>query len=171
VRTANNDLSKPFGCVFVVAQIVKADEMYRQISALLPGQVAVWTSDHDVNCLQPIKLKSPAKRFRVDDLQHHAVVVVTQAFYRGPRGEKARSILRGDQSVPRALTIFDEQAKEVEVFDIKLSQALAVKEAVEKDTEWALTLKLMMQPRPCGLQEGPGGSPAATGLAIWRSSL
>jgi hypothetical protein len=146
VSTADNDLSKPFGCVFVVDQIMKAEDMYRQISALLPGEVAVWTSDHDVACQQPIKIKPPTKRFRVDDLQHHAVAIVTQAFYRGPRGEKARSVVRDGLSVPRALTIFDEQAKEVEVFDIKLSQALAVMEAGEKDTDWAPTLKLKMKP-------------------------
>jgi hypothetical protein len=146
VSAADDDLSKPFGCVLVVDQIMKAEDMYRQINALLPGQVAVWTSDHDVSCLQPVKLKSPARRFHVDDLQHHAIVVVTQAFYRGPRGEKARSVLRGGHPAPRALTIFDEQAKEVEVFDIKLSQALAVMEAAEKDTKWASILKLRLQP-------------------------
>jgi hypothetical protein len=146
VNTADNDLSKPFGCVFIVDQIMKAEDMYRQISALLPDQVAVWTSDHDVNCLQPTKLKSPAKRFHVDDLRRHAVVVVTQAFYRGPRGEKARSVVRGEHSVPRALTIFDEQTKEVEVYDIKLSHALAVMEAGERDTHWAPILKLKMRP-------------------------
>jgi hypothetical protein len=38
VRTADkDDLSKPYGCLFVVDQIKKADDMYRQINELLPG--------------------------------------------------------------------------------------------------------------------------------------
>ena len=69
----------------------------------------------------------------MDQLEQHAIAVVTQAFLRGPRGDKARRVVRGDHSVPRALTIFDEQTKEVEVFDIKQSQAIAVKEAIERD--------------------------------------
>jgi hypothetical protein len=146
VNTAGDDLSKPYGCVFVVDQIKKADDMYQQIQALLPDQVAVWTSDHDVNCRQPIKVKSPAKQFHVDELQHHAIVVVTQAFYQGPRGDKARTVLRGGQSVPRALTIFDEQTKEVEVYEIVFSDAVKVMEAGERNRQWAPILKLRMQP-------------------------
>ncbi len=39
-----DDPSKPHGCLFVVDQIRKAEDMFRQINALLPKQ-AVWTSD------------------------------------------------------------------------------------------------------------------------------
>ncbi len=52
VRCADtSELSKPYGCLFVVDQIKKADDMYRQINELLPGQVAVWTTAHDVNAI------------------------------------------------------------------------------------------------------------------------
>jgi hypothetical protein len=146
VSMADDDLTKPFGCVFVVDQIMKAEDMYRQINALLPGKVAVWTSDHDVGCRHPVKVKSPAKRFHVDDVQHHAIVVVTQAFYKGPRGDKARFLLRGEHLVPRALTIFDEQAKEVEVYDIKLSTAAGVLEGCERIKDFAAIAKLKMEP-------------------------
>jgi hypothetical protein len=38
VQTADKeDLSKPYSCLFVVDQIKKADDMYRQINELLPG--------------------------------------------------------------------------------------------------------------------------------------
>jgi hypothetical protein len=146
VSIADDDLTKPFGCVFVVDQIMKADDMYRQIFALLPEQVAIWTSDHDVDCRQPIKVKSPAKQFHVDDLRRYPIVVVTQAFYRGPRGDKARSLRLDGREVPRALTIFDEQTKEVEVYDIRVSQAYKVVEAGERDKKWAPILKLRMHP-------------------------
>jgi hypothetical protein len=135
VRTADSeDLSKPYGCLFVVDQIKKADDMYRQINELLPGHVAVWTSDHDVNSTNPTQMYVPhERRFEVDQLEQHAIAVVTQAFLRGPRGGKARQVIRGGQRVPRALTIFDEQTKEVEVYDIKPSQAMKVREAIESD--------------------------------------
>jgi hypothetical protein len=129
-----DDPLKPYGCLFVVDQIKKADDMFLQISKLLPRQVAVWTSDHDPNCINHTQMYVPHnRRFQVDQLEQHAIAVVTQAFLRGPRGDKARYVIRNGRSVPRELTIFDEQTKEVEVYDIKQSQAIRVKEAIESD--------------------------------------
>jgi hypothetical protein len=146
VRTANkDDLSNLFGCLSVVDQIKKADDMYRQINELLPGQVAVWTTDHDVNSINPTTYVPPERRFHVDQLEQHAIAVVTQAFLRGPRRDKARQVIRGGHSVPRALTIFDEQTKEVEVYDIKPSQAEAVREAIESDRRFS-DLKSKLDP-------------------------
>jgi hypothetical protein len=147
VRTADkDDLSKPFGCLFVVDQIKKADDMYRQINELLPGQVAVWTVDHDPASTKVTQVSVPHdRRFHVEQLEQHDIAVVTQAFLRGPRGEKARHVLRDGHKMPRALTIFDEQTKEVEVYDIKLSQAFAVKEALERDPRYR-HLKENMEP-------------------------
>jgi hypothetical protein len=54
--------------------------------------------------------------------------------------------------VPRALTIFDEQTKEVEVYDIKQSQAYAVKEALERDRRYR-HLKENMEPLLTFLQD------------------
>jgi hypothetical protein len=138
VRTAEPaDLSQPYGCLFVVDQIKKADEMFQQIAKLLPGQVAVWTTDHDVNCTNPTQMYvPPERRFHVDQLEQHAVSVVTQAFLRAPRGDKARQLVRGDRRVPRALTIFDEQTREVDVYDVLQSQAIAVKEALERGPQY-----------------------------------
>jgi uncharacterized protein (DUF2249 family) len=147
VRSAqNDDLSKPY-CLFVVDQIKKADDMFGQINELLPGQVAVWTSDHDPNCTNPTQLfyVPQERRFDVDQLEQRAIVVVTQAFLRGPRGDKARQVVRGDHRVARALTIFDEQTKEVEVYDIKPSQAEAVREAIESDRRFS-DLKSKLDP-------------------------
>jgi hypothetical protein len=147
VRTADeDDLLRPYGCLFVVDQIKKADDMFRQINTLLPGQVAVWTSDHDVNAGKPTQLYVPTeRRFHVDQLECHAIAVVTQAFLRGPRGDKARQVIRGDSRVPRALTIFDEQTREVEVYDVKQSEAIAVKEAIERSVQHR-DVKTRMEP-------------------------
>jgi hypothetical protein len=63
VRTAKgNNPSEPYGCLFVVDQIKKADDMFRQVSKLLSGQVAVWTSDHDVNPSTPPQIFVPSER-------------------------------------------------------------------------------------------------------------
>jgi hypothetical protein len=92
VQTADtDDPSKPYGCLFVVDQIKKADDIFRHINALLPGQVAVWTTDHNVDVGKPTQLfVPPERRFHVDQLEQRAIAVVTQAFLRGPRGDKAR---------------------------------------------------------------------------------
>jgi hypothetical protein len=147
VRTADtNDLSKPHGCLFVVDQIKKADDMFQQINKLLPGLVAVWTTDHDVNSIKPTQIYvPPERRFHVDQLEQHAVAVVTQAFLRGPRGDKARHVIRGDHKIARALTIFDEQTREVEVYDVKQSEAIAVKEAIERSVQHR-DVKMKMEP-------------------------
>jgi hypothetical protein len=146
VRIADkDDLSKPYGCLFVVDQIKKADDMYRQINELLPGQVAVWTTDHDVNSITSKMHVPHDRRFDVDQLEQRAIAVVTQAFLRGPRGDKARQVIRRDHRAPRALTIFDEQTKEVEVYDIKPSQAEAVREAIEGDRRFS-DLKSKLDP-------------------------
>ncbi len=154
VRTADqSDLSKPFGCLFVVDQIKKADDMFRQINELMPGQVAVWTSDHDVNSIAVTQVFVPHnRRFHVDQLEKHPIAVVTQAFLRGPRGDKARYVVRGDDNVARALTIFDEQTKEVEVYDIKQSTAIKVKETLEREVRFG-DVKSKMEPLLAFLQQ------------------
>jgi hypothetical protein len=135
VRMTQLDRDDPQGCVFLVEQMVKADEMYRELSALLPGQVAIWTTDHDVSCTKPKKVLRPTARFHVDDLQRYPVAIVTHQFYKGPRGHKARNVLSGDLMVPRTLTIIDEQPSDVEIVDLTLAGVTAVLEAVQQDGE------------------------------------
>jgi hypothetical protein len=145
VRTASTDPTKPYGCLFVVDQIKKADDMWRQIEQLMPGEVAVWTSDHDIGNPKPEKIV-PAKQYDVDDLEEHAIAVVTQAFLRGPRGDKARWVTRGTHRVPRALTIFDEQTKEVEVYAVQYGDAVKVKEAIQRRRDCAEVIVPKMGP-------------------------
>jgi hypothetical protein len=94
VRLREHDQNMPCGCVFVVEQMTRADEMYRELSRLLPGKVAVWSTDHDVNCKTPTKVLNPAARSHVDDLEKHDVAIVTHAFYKGKRGPKAARLAR-----------------------------------------------------------------------------
>jgi hypothetical protein len=81
VRLREHDPDAPRGCVFVVEQMTKADEMYRELSCLLPKQVAVWTTDHDVNCKTPSKVLKPAARFHVDDLEKHGKHTLSTAVH------------------------------------------------------------------------------------------
>ena len=134
VQLGEHDPEAPRGCVLVVEQMTKADEMYRELSALLPGKVAVWSTDHDVNCKTPTKVLKPAARFHVSDLEKHQVAIVTHAFYKGKRGSQARNVLDvTSEAIPRALTIIDEQTDDVAVFDVTLSGAVQVFEAVQQD--------------------------------------
>jgi hypothetical protein len=57
-RYAEDHLDAPYGSVVVVDQIEKADTVFRDLNNLLPGKVAIWTTDHDKRCKQPKKVKS-----------------------------------------------------------------------------------------------------------------
>jgi hypothetical protein len=129
-RHAENDPNAPYGCVFVVDQIKKADEVYRDLNALLPGKVKIWTTDHDVNNKQPEKVENPAARFAREDLKHSPVIVATHRFYLGTRGHNARNVVRNGIFGHRALTIVDERPDEAPSLDIMLSEAQTVREAL-----------------------------------------
>jgi hypothetical protein len=130
-RLAESYPEMPLGCALLVDQIVKADDRFRELSQLLPGKIAVWTSDHDVDCTQPVRLSNPAARFHVDELQHYPVIVVTHAFYKAERGDKARYVFHDGQRIARALTVVDEQMEDVPVYDVLLSQAEGVREKLQ----------------------------------------
>jgi hypothetical protein len=132
VRLAEKDAAAPFGCLFVVDQMEKADEMFVWLNMLLPGKVAVWTTDHDAKCKQPTKVLMPAGRFAKDDLQRYPVVVVTHAFFGGNGNHKAKQVLHNGKLRPRALTVIDERMEEVVVYDVALSAAQKVREFVDE---------------------------------------
>jgi hypothetical protein len=160
----------PYGSVFLVEQMAKADEMFRELSALLPGKVAVWSTDHDVNCKSPTKVQNPAARFHVSDLENHEVAIVTHAFYKGRRGDKARNVLdHNGVTVARALTIIDEQSDDISIFDVTLSGATAVLEAIQQDERSGSTvatyvhalIKFMTKKALGGSLEKPSDDPTA----------
>jgi hypothetical protein len=80
----------PVGCAMLVHHVETAAKAFAELSALLPDRVAVWTSEHDAN--SPVPMREP--RFTVDELEQHPVIVVTHEFYRGVRGDRARSFRR-----------------------------------------------------------------------------
>jgi hypothetical protein len=59
-RYADQQPDAPYGCVFVVDQIKKADEAFKELNALMPGKVAVWTNEHDRGCKKRTKVPHPA---------------------------------------------------------------------------------------------------------------
>jgi hypothetical protein len=111
-RNAENHPDGPYGCVFLVDQIEKADKVYRDLNDLLPGKVAIWTTDHDKDCKEPEKIKQPAAKFTREDLRHFPVIVVTHKFYLGTRGHHARTVLHNGTLGVRALTVVDERPDE-----------------------------------------------------------
>jgi hypothetical protein len=105
-RYAERIPDAPYGCAFVVDQITKADEVYRELNSLMPGKVAIWTKDHDADCTKPNKVLEPAARFTQDQLKHYPIIVVTHAFYNGARGNKAHLVVRnGRLANDRALVV------------------------------------------------------------------
>jgi hypothetical protein len=136
-KLAEASPAAPYGCLFLVDQMDKADQMYRDLEKQMPGKVAVWTTDHDVKCKQPTKVLKPAARFAVGDLSRYPVAIVTHNFFMGKRGSIARNVTRDGHTFQRALTVVDERPEEVTVFDVELSAAQAVRELIEKDTDHA----------------------------------
>ena len=129
--SARND-DAPRGCLFVVDQVTKADEICGYLDKLLPGQVAVWTTEHNPGAKSNRKLLWSG-RWTKDDLKNYPVAIVTHAFFTGSNGHKARNVLVGDRLVPRALTMIDERPKGVEIFDIDLLDAHAVRKYIQQD--------------------------------------
>jgi hypothetical protein len=107
----------PQGCVFVTDRIQRADEVYRDLEAALPGKVAIWTSEH-------------RDLFSREKLRQYPVIVVTGRFYLGPNGHLAHSVNSRNDFQKRALTIVDERPEEVTTYEILLSEAQKVREAL-----------------------------------------
>jgi hypothetical protein len=115
------------GVVFVVNEIVKAQETFTELYKLVPGKVAVWTTEHDVNCKlseSERKVAEPAAVFTKAELHGYPIAVVTHEFYLGTGGHQARNI----GPFLRALTIVDEQPNEAPTLAITLSEAQVVRE-------------------------------------------
>jgi hypothetical protein len=123
----------PYGCVFVVDQIKKADEAFKELNALIPGKVAVWTNEHDPGCKKRTKVPHPAAEFTKDQLPHYPIIVVTHVFYNGPNGYKAHVFVRDKRIYSgRALTLVDERPEEVLIYEITLKEAQNIREKLEE---------------------------------------
>jgi hypothetical protein len=130
---SEEDPNAPYGCVFVVDQIRKADEAYRELNELMPGKVAVWSTEHDRGCKTRTKVSSPAAEFTQDELRDYPVIVVTHAFYNGRKGNKAHSLKRDGRlcANSRALVVVDERPEEVTIYDITLAQAQDIRDKLQ----------------------------------------
>jgi hypothetical protein len=127
----------PLGCAFVVQHIETAANAYGELNALLPSQVALWTSEHDAD--NPAATKQP--RFTVSELDDYPIIIVTHEFFKGVRGEKARLHRRNGMSFPRAVTFVDEKVEQVKVYDVKFSDIVQVLEHIEGTDDSPVTLK------------------------------
>lgn len=119
----------PIGCALLVHHIKTAHRAFTELSALLPDRVAIWTSEHDAD--RPYTVRQP--RFTANELEQHAVIVVTQEFFKGIRGDRARYFKRNGMTFPRVVTFIDEKVTEIEPYDLLLSQVVKVAEHVQDD--------------------------------------
>jgi hypothetical protein len=95
-----------------------------------------------VGCTDPTKVRHPAVRFHVDQLQDYPVLIVTHAFFKVPRGEKARTVMVEGSAAHRALTIVDEQMQDVAIYEVQLSSAEAVREAIQQQGDETVASRL-----------------------------
>ena len=167
VKLSERDPNHPYGCLFVVDQITRADQIYRELDALIPGKVAVWSSEHDPGCTERTKVPHPAGRFTKDQLKGRPVAVVTHAFFRGKGSYKAREVLHQGYTVPRALTVVDERIEEVTVYDVELSAAQHVRELVQRDENAVAHVG----PRMDALVDFMHQRSLVVGAEVWRNQL
>jgi hypothetical protein len=127
----------PLGCAFVVQHIETADDAYKELNALLPDQVALWTSEHDAD--SPVPIREP--RFTVAELEDYPIIVVTHEFFKGVRADRARSHCRNGMTFPRVVTFVDEKVEQIKVYDVKFSDIVHVLEHIEGTDDSAMPLK------------------------------
>ena len=129
-RYSEISLGAPYGCLFVVDQIKKADEVYRELNELLPGKVAIWTGDHDKHNPKGEKIKNPAARFTQDELRLYPIAIVTHKFYVSKNQYKALLTAHNQRVEHRALVIIDEKPEHVTPFELTLDQAQRIKDGL-----------------------------------------
>jgi hypothetical protein len=140
VRLAERDNDAPYGCIFVTDLIKRADDIYGDLNALIPGKVAVWTSQHDPDCKDRDKDLKHAGKFRKDDLKDFSVAVVTHKCFTEKGNAKVRQVLHNGRMQRRALTVIDEKIDGVKIYDIELSALTLVREQVQRDEQAAETI-------------------------------
>jgi hypothetical protein len=139
VRLAERNPGVPYGCLFVAEQIARADQIYRDLSVLIPGRVAIWTTDHDASPKSkvPTKVLNPAAKFTKEQLRDFPVAIVTHAFFTGKWSDKARYVSKQGYMQRRALTVIDERVEGVTVYDVDLATAAEVRQRIKEDANLA----------------------------------
>jgi hypothetical protein len=127
----------PLGCALVVQHVETAADAYKELNALLPDQVAVWTSEHDAD--NPEVKREP--RFTVGELEVYPIIIVTHEFFKNVRGEKARLYRRNGMTFPRVVTFVDEKVEQVKVYGVKFSDIVQVLEHTEGTDDSPVPLK------------------------------
>jgi hypothetical protein len=174
-RLAESYPSMRFGCVLLVDRIVKAEARFVELSKVLPDKVAVWTRDHDLLRPQGAWLANPSAQFLVDQLKEYPVIIVTHAFYKAERGDKARYVLRDCEEVARAITIVDEQMEDVPIYDVSLWEAERAWEKLKRQAQpeeeaYTRTFALMKFMRDKAQKTGKSLEKPSDDEAAWKVS-
>ena len=126
-----DDARWPLGAVLLVHHVGTAQRAFDELNALLPGRVAVFSREHD----KARPTSSRTDRFFIEELSGFPLLVVTHEFYKGVRGDAARSYTCGGVTFPRVVTFIDEKVNEVELYDVQQSDIVSALEFVQHDRE------------------------------------
>jgi len=121
----------PLGCVLLVHHVETAALAYRELSALLPNRVLVWTKEHD----RDNGWREP--RCIPEDLERYPLIVVTHSFYQGARGDLARRHAKKGTAFPRVLTVIDEKINEVETYSVSHGDIARVDDRVKRNEQFS----------------------------------
>jgi hypothetical protein len=111
--------------LLVVNQIDKADKVYQEMAALLPGKVAVWTREHDpAQKVTADKRKlddGPSAMFTQDELAQYPIAIVTAKMVENVNAHKA--------TAGRTVTMFDERPDMIKLHTVSRAQILEARDA------------------------------------------
>jgi hypothetical protein len=125
--------------LFVVEQMETADQRYRDLNALMPGKVAVRTTDHQRGNDRPTKVKHPAAQFTKQDLKTYPLAICTHEAFKRDENHLFRNWrhnfrnAQGDQR--RSFILIDEMVKEVTQYTIDTEAIARAVALVSKETD------------------------------------
>jgi hypothetical protein len=119
------------GCVLLVHHVETAALAYRELSALLPNRVLVWTKEHDLE----YGWRNP--RCAPEELERYPLIVVTHAFYQGARGDLARRYAKKGIVLPRVLAFIDEKINEVETYSVSHGDIARVDDHLKRNEQFS----------------------------------
>jgi hypothetical protein len=125
--------------LFVVEQMETADQRYRDLTEILPGQVAVWTTDHRKGNRSPTKVKNPAAQFHKNELKDYPIAICThEGFKRDEahlfRNWQAKRAGGSGTTERRTFIVIDEMVKEVTQYTVSI-EAIARAVALTQQDE------------------------------------
>lgn len=137
-----------FSCAFIVEEIRTAQEVYEQLTELLPPEyVGVWSSKHDAK-RPPEDVEEGYPLFTIEQMRDLPIVVFTHTKWLGEMDRNKDEGVRSYKGVPRDVLFIDEQPKSIDILERskhKVGLALDDIARMEPDHPWVSKLNTVFE--------------------------